>query len=174
MSGAIADCIAAASAHNKFIAGRVKVFVRIGSDGRARWSWLPESTLGDRGAEKCITAAARAARWPAPELGGEGEAQKAFEFDPSPDERPAVTWPAERTRAALAAARGKFATCGGAGEGSFRVTAYVGTEGEVLAAGAAAPRRDAEQAADCVVDIVRTLRFPSPGSWPAKVTFDVD
>jgi len=27
---------------------------------------------------------------------------------------------------------------------------------------------------DCIVDVIKTLKFPSPGSWPAKVMFDVD
>jgi hypothetical protein len=25
-----------------------------------------------------------------------------------------------------------------------------------------------------VVDVIRGMKFPSPGSWPAKVMFDVD
>jgi hypothetical protein len=76
------DCIGKAAGKIEFLAGHVKVFVRIGMDGSARWAYLPESTLGDRDTEKCILSAVKQTSWPPP-LEGEGQAEKAFDFDPS-------------------------------------------------------------------------------------------
>ena len=58
------------------------------------------------------------------------------------------------------------------GATGLRVTAYVAPGGRVISAGASTP--DAEAAAtavDCVVDAVRGLTMPDPGSYAAKVTF---
>jgi hypothetical protein len=43
----------------------------------------------------------------------------------------------------------------------------------VISAGIAPPDDRGERSVDCMVDVIKGLKFPSPGSWPAKVTFDV-
>jgi hypothetical protein len=35
----------------------------------------------------------------------------------------------------------------------------------------APPDEQGEDAVDCIVDVLKQAKFPSPGSWPAKVTF---
>src|SRR3954470_20845919 len=63
------DCVSQGSSRVEFIGGHVKVFVRIGIDGSAKWAFLPESTIGDRESELCILNIAKAARWPVPAEG---------------------------------------------------------------------------------------------------------
>lgn len=168
------SCLSQASSRVEFIGGHVKFFVRISLDGMAKWAYLSESTIGDRDAERCMLGAAKAARWPPP-LEGEGQAQKAFDFDPSPDVRDAVPWGSDRIVKALSSARPKLGQCTHGAPGRYRATVYVQTDGTALSAGIAPPNERGEvNAVDCIVDVIKSMKFPSPGSWPAKVMFDVD
>jgi len=170
----LGNCLSQGSSRVEFIGGHVKFFVRISLDGSAKWVYLPESTIGDRETERCMLSVAKTARWPVP-AEGEGQAQKAFDFDPSPDVREAVPWGPDRVAKALATARPKLGQCTQAAPGRYRATVYVQTKGTPLAAGVAPPDERGEPAAvDCIVDVIKGMRFPSPGSWPAKVVFDVD
>jgi hypothetical protein len=49
----------------------------------------------------------------------------------------------------------------------------VSTEGSVLAASVTPPNESGEAAVDCLVETLRGASFPSPGSWPAKITFSL-
>jgi hypothetical protein len=168
------DCLAHGASRVEFIGGHVKFFVRIGTDGSAKWAYLPESTIGDRETERCMLSVAKSVRWPIP-VEGEGQAQKAFDFDPSPDVRDAVPWGADRIAKTLVSARPKLGQCTAGAPGRYHATVYVQTNGSALSAGVAPPDERGEGgAADCVVEVIKGMRFPSPGSWPAKVMFDVD
>jgi hypothetical protein len=48
---------------------------------------------------------------------------------------------------------------------------YVATDGSVLAASVTPPSEEGEEAVDCLVSTLKDASFPSPGSWPAKITF---
>jgi hypothetical protein len=41
----------------------------------------------------------------------------------------------------------------------------------VLSASVTPPNEDGEDAVDCLVSTLKGASFPSPGSWPAKITF---
>lgn len=166
------DCLQRGSAKVEFIGGRVKFFVRIAPDGRAKLAYLTESTLGDRETEKCMLGAVQATTWPAPVGGGDGLAEKAFDFDPSPDVRAPVPWSPDRLGSALSSLRSKLQDC--PAHARYRATAYVKEDGSVLSAGVAVPDEKADAGSDCVVTAIKGLKLPSPGSWPAKVTFEVD
>jgi hypothetical protein len=168
------DCLSQGASRVEFIGGRVKFFVRIALDGTAKWAYLSESTIGDRDTERCMLNVAKGTRWPVP-AEGEGQAQKAFDFDPSPDVRDAVPWGADRIAKTLASARAKLGQCTHVAPGRYHATVYVQTNGTPISAGVAPPDERGEAGAvDCVVDVIKTMKFPSPGSWPAKVMFDVD
>ncbi len=166
-------CLSQGASRVEFLGGHVKFFVRIALDGTTRWAYLSESTIGDRDTENCMLDAAKAAHWPPP-VEGEGQAEKAIDFDPSPDVRDAVPWGPDRIVRQLDAARPKLAQCTTGTHGRYKATAYVQTDGSVLAAGVAPPDERGEGSSDCLVEVIKGLKFPSPGSWPAKVTFDVD
>lgn len=168
------DCLSQGASRVEFIGGHVKFFVRIALDGTAKWAYLSESTIGDRDTERCMLVAAKSARWPVP-LEGEGQAQKAFDFDPSPDVRDAIPWATDRVAKALTTARAKLGQCTQGAPGRYHATVYVQTNGTTLSAGVAPPNERGESGGvDCLVDVLKGMKFPSPGSWPAKVTFDVD
>jgi len=58
-------------------------------------------------------------------------------------------------------------------KGSYEATLYVGTDGTVLSAGVTPPDEAGDSSVDCLVDVLKGATLPSPGSWPAKVTFSL-
>ena len=168
------ECLSQGSSRVEFLGGHVKFAVRIAVNGSAKWAYLSDSTLGDRDTERCMLNVAKSARWPLPQE-GEGQAQREFDFDPSPDVREAVPWGPDRIAKALGSARAKLGHCAQRAPGKYRATVYVQTNGTTMAAGVAPPDERGEAGpVDCMVDVLKAMRFPSPGSWPAKVTFAVD
>ena len=154
------------------LSGSVKFFVRIGEDGAARWTYLEGSELGDRETEKCLLDAVRAARWPKPD-GGEAEARYGMEL-PLQSTRPASEWNSDKVANALGKHGDAIDKCKAGGSASFHATMYVGPGGKVLGAGVATSTRDGEDHTDCLADVLRKMKgLPSPGSWPAKVGFDL-
>ncbi len=153
------------------LAGRVRFFVRIGNDGAARWTYLEDSELGDRETEKCLLAAALQARWPRPDS---GEAEARYTMDlPLQTTRPPNDWSSDKVTSVLARNAAALDACK-TGRAAFRATMYVGPGGHVLAAGIATGSKDGDAQADCMVGVLEKLRgLPSPGSWPAKVAFDL-
>ncbi len=152
------------------LAGALKFFVRIGADGSAKWAYLEESEIGDRETEKCLLDVVTGARWPVPS-GGDAEARYTMEL-PLQSTRPPNDWGPDRVAAALGRQGGEIDRCKAGVRGSFRATMYVGPGGKVIAAGVATSTKDGDDKADCLARALLKLKgLPSPGSWPAKVTF---
>lgn len=203
----------------EYLSGDVKVFLRIGQDGRVRYGYFDESTLGDRETERCLLDLFGATGWPAPE-GGEAEVRNAFGW-PGGSERPPTPWGPEKVAGALEADKDVSAAvekCKAGTPGEFRMTAYV-EPGDVAAVqhgsgagagrsngaghakgggkkgsgkkagdgkkaavehggrfksiGAAPPGKDGAEKVDCVIEALKPLSLPSPGSYAAKVTFSL-
>ena len=95
--------------------------------------------------------------------------QSSIGFDPPEDVRPAQPWDSELADSALEGLAPTLDGCGGGGH--YSITAYVDTSGSVLAAGVAHSEADGDDAGRCMVDAVKSAQFPSPGSYPAKLTF---
>ena len=155
-----------------FLAGDIGIKVRIKADGTARWAYLTKSTLGDRSVETCILEAAKRASWPKPQ-GGEGIAENELSL-PMKGDRDAVAWPSDKVVKEIPNIKGQLNGCRQGKQGTFPITAYVDKEGKVISAGAATPVEEADGAAECMVKIVRGWQLPSPGGFPAKVSFSVD
>jgi len=118
--------------------------------------------------EKCLLDAVMGARWPKPD-GGDAEARYSLELQAQG--RPATDWSSDKVAAALGKAGSALDQCT-SGTSGFKGTLYVGPGGHVLAAGVAVPSKDGATKADCVAKVLGKLKgLPSPGSWPAKVTF---
>lgn len=161
-------CLAPRLSEVEFLGGDVRLAFRIHTDGTVAWVYPSQTTIGDRQAERCVLDVARRARFPRPH-GGEAEFTWGFAFDPPDDVRPPTRWEATHIGPALLSGAPDLANrCGVRG---VRVTAYVAPGGRVLAAGASAPDAEALDQVDCVVDAVRGLAMPDPGSYAAKVTF---
>jgi hypothetical protein len=220
------SCHAKGRGRVEYLAGDIKVFLRIDQNGKVRYSFFEEATIGDRDTEKCILDVLGAADWPKPQ-GGEAEVRNGFGWSPG-GERAPTAWGPEKVTTAIDSnkeAKGAIEKCKAGVSGAFRVTAYV-EPGEVEGAvehsaahsdghaggggngkgegkgggkkgpkkpdakdakktgaseaehggrfktiGVAPPGKDGADKVDCIVDALRTIPLPSPGSYAAKVTF---
>jgi hypothetical protein len=154
------------------LSGGVKFFLRIGEDGAARYAYLEGSELGDRDTEKCLLGLVMSAKWPKPD-GGEAEARYSIEL-PLQSTRPASDWSSDKVASALGKSGDAIDKCKSGTSATFHATMYVGPGGKVLGAGASTSSKDGADHLDCLVDVLRGLKkLPSPGSWPAKVGFDL-
>jgi hypothetical protein len=174
VSSQLQKCFTQGVGRLPYLSGEVRLVVRIGESGSAKWAYVKESTLGDRQTEDCMLGVLKSASWPKP-VGGEGQAEKGLSFDPGGDERPPVAWTPDRLGGALAKAKGALASCrSGAGAGPMTATLYVGTDGKAQAVGVSGSDEKAEKAVGCVVSTLQGTTFTSPGSWPAKVTVPIE
>ncbi len=190
----------------EYLAGDMKVFLRIGQDGRVKYGFFDESTLGDRDTEKCILDLFAATDWPKPQ-GGEAEVRNGFGW-PAGGERQPTPWGPEKVTGALdddKEAKDALKKCKSGVSGDFRVTAYVepgevegdhagkaaatkppagkkkapkkgeknGAEhgGRFKSIGVVPPGKEGADKVDCIVDALKGVALPSPGSYAAKVTF---
>jgi hypothetical protein len=164
---------------NPLIGGAITPFLRVDTDGKVRWAYFLSSTLGDQQTERCILDLLSSRTWPAPQGGKEGETSQELELG-EPDERPPVAWSESdlgpglgRLKAALRECRRRADT------GKLSVTFYVdpstdGRQGKATAVGVAVSDEKGAQAIDCAGKAVRATRYPSPGSYTAKVTVTTD
>ena len=166
----LVDCQSQGLARVEVLAGALKFSLRIGADGSAKWAYLEESDVGDRATEKCFLAVVMSARWPKPN-GGDAEARYTMEL-PLQAAHPPSDWPADKVAAALGRHGNAIDECKAGAKASFRATMYVGPGGTVLAAGIATSNMDGESCCDCLAkELLQMEGLPSPGSWPAKVSF---
>jgi hypothetical protein len=86
--------------------------------------------------------------------------------------RPPVQWEPSQLDSLLAEQRAALADCT-LGGGGLLVTAYVAPGGQVLAAGASASSREGADGIDCALTAITAWSMPDPGSYPAKVSFQV-
>jgi hypothetical protein len=152
------------------LSGSVGFFLRIAGDGSAKWAYLESSELGDRDTEKCLLDVVMGARWPKPD-GGDAEARYTMEL-PLQATRPASDWGPEKVENALAKQSPAIDRCKSGSSATFHATMYVGPGGKVLSAGVSTSSKDGGEKADCLAKVLVKLKgLPSPGSWPAKVSF---
>jgi hypothetical protein len=156
--------------HVEFLGGSVAFLLKIDGTGRVSDAYLEHSTLGNRTTERCMLDALRAKSWPKPVGGQHGLARKSFTFDPPNDVREPISWDDRDAAPGLKKIASEVSQCKRGHSGSFEATLYVGTDGKVLSAGVTPPDEDGEDALDCLVGVLESASFPSPGSWPAKVT----
>jgi hypothetical protein len=165
----IQECLEAATGRVSILGGRFHMKLRIDTEGKARWAYLSETTLGDREAERCVLTLVREKQWPKA-VGGDGLAERSYEVDPRTEPKELdPKW----VKPALAKARTEAWRCRKKGmRGKFRATAYLRADGRVLAAGVAPPNERGEDAADCVAEAIRKVRFGKPGRR-SKLYFEI-
>jgi hypothetical protein len=166
-------CLDRGAERVEFIGGAVSFYIRVDTGGKLSHAHLEQSSLGDRTTEKCMLEVLRDKQWPAPVGGKEGYARNSFDFDPPKDVRPPTEWEAERVQEALEDKAQEIAKCKNGSSGSFTATMYVSTKGSPLSVGITPPDEGGEAAVDCLVEVVKSASYPKPGSWPAKVTFNL-
>jgi hypothetical protein len=166
-------CLDKGATRVEFLGGSVNFFLKINSRGKVEQAYLERSTIGDRATERCMLDALRAKSWPKPVGGEHGLARKSFDFDPPNDVRPPTEWGEDDAAPGLKKIAPDLQACKDGRRGAFEATLYVDTEGKVLAASVTPPDEDGDAAVDCMVQILEAASFPSPGSWPAKVTLNL-
>ena len=165
-----ARCFERGMAQVEFLGGDVRLSFRIDVSGQVLWVYPSSTNIGDLTTESCILDVARSTHFPRPR-GGEAEFSWGFGMDPPDDVRPPLSWGGESLGDVLErSGREVRSRCG---RGPFRITAYVAPGGQVLAAGGSSSDAESLAALSCVVDAVRTWAMPDPGSYAAKVTFDL-
>lgn len=157
----------------EFLGGSVAFFLKIDSEGKVDHAHLEKSTIGDRETERCMLDSLRSKKWPKPVGGQHGLARKSFDFDPPNDVRAPTSWDGDHVSDAVGKLSRKVSACKKGTSGAFEATVYVGTDGSVMAAGVTPPNEAGESDVDCLVATLKAATLPSPGSWPAKVTFSL-
>ncbi|MBK8252983.1 MAG: AgmX/PglI C-terminal domain-containing protein [Polyangiaceae bacterium] len=174
-SESLKECYARGVGKIGFLAGDIKLAVRVSEDGSAKYVYVKDSTLGDRSTESCMVSVLKGKSWPKPVGGKEGNAETSFSFDPGDEERPPVEWSEARMGDGYKKAKPTLSKCkADAGAGPLKVTLYVETDGKALGIGVSGTDAKAEQAASCIVSTLQSVKFASPGSYAAKVTVTVD
>lgn len=166
-------CLHAGARRVEFIGGKVSFYVEVDGSGSLRHAHLEESTLGDLETEKCMLDTLRTKRWPKPVGGDMGYARKSFDFDPPNDVRPPTDWEREQLSEALEKLAPDLDQCKQGASGRFKATLYVATDGTPLSVGVTPPDASGEGALDCLAQALKGATYPSPGSWPAKVSFEL-
>ncbi len=166
------QCQSSALKRLPYMSGVVKFFMRVGEDGRTKWTYLEQSTLGDYDTEKCLLDTLEAAQWPKP-IGGDATVERDLTFDP--DGRQPADWPPDKVAATLGKHKKTTDKCTDATPNTkYNVTAYVephGKEGKVTGVGVAVSNKEGAPQTKCIVDAVKAMKMPSPGSYAAKVAF---
>lgn len=160
----------------EYLSGDIKVFLRIDTSGHVKYGYFEESSLGDNETEHCIMDVFTQAAWPKPE-GGEAEVRHGFGWSAG-GERAPTPWDPDKVTTAVddsKDAKKSISKCKSGVRGTFRVTAYVEPDGpkhgKFQAIGVVPPNKEAADKIECVVDALRPVKLPSPGSYAAKVTF---
>ncbi len=156
----------------EFLSGHIKFYFHVGLDGRVSSVHPRGSSIGHRSTEKCLVDVAAKTRFPEPKGGGPAEFVWGFELEGAGGVRAPVEWDDQRVAQPVNEQRATLEACNIDGD-RFVVTVYVAPGGNVLAAGAAADSQAAADKIDCVLGAVRGWKMPDPGSYAAKVSFEL-
>lgn len=165
------ECVQSGVERLEFMGGSIEFAVKIGADRRAADVWAPQSSLGERSTEKCMFAALRSVRWPAPQGGLFGIARNSFEFEPKKGSPTPAVWDAGRVAEVVDHVHETLAGCGSDALESMLITLYIGEGGKAISGGAASDEPIAEEQVDCVVEALLAAQYPRPERAPTKVRF---
>lgn len=156
----------------ELLGGHIKFYLRVGPDGRVEYAVPRGSSIGHRATELCLLDVAHKTRFPKPHGGGPAEFAWGFELENPGGVRPPVAWDSQRVAESVERQRDGLQGCPIAGQ-RFVITAYVAQGGQIMAAGAASDSEQSAAQIDCVLDVIRGWSMPDPGSYPAKVSFEL-
>ncbi len=156
-----------------FIGGSIEFAVKVDSTHRAAEVWAAESTLGERGTEKCMFDVLRSVSWPSPQGGAFGIARNSFDFKPRKGVTTPAVWDASRISRVLAGLDPQIQSCRAGAGTRLTITLYIGHGGKALGGGAASAEPVAEGAVDCVMSALLAANYPAPEHTPTKVRFEL-
>lgn len=153
----------------EFIGGEIALKVLVGPEGQVKHVFAEHSTIGHDDTETCMFQALRNEDWPKPVGGLVGVAQNAFVFETGDEVRPPVPWTEDAVRETIHANSSALSACKGSATGVV-ATLYVDPNGRALSVGVSGTDERVEDARACLVRVLGAASYPSPGSWPAKVS----
>ena len=171
--GGLMGCAKKGASRVELLGGDIAFYVGINQAGHAEDTRIERSTIGDRATEACMLEVLRGRSWPKPVGGRKGQVRKAFAFDMPSDARPPVEWTPDEIETTLKKVHKRVEECTGGGSGTYQVTAYIDTHGTPISVGVAPPDSVADSQIDCLVAVIKATKFKSPGSYPAKVSFEL-
>ncbi|MEZ4434339.1 MAG: hypothetical protein R3F65_18195 [bacterium] len=152
-----------------YVSGTARLQFLLDARGRVEEVFVTESDIGSRAVEDCLVRTARFLEFPLPPESGPARFVRAFPFNEAAHRvaRPVPeSWGYTQVRAEREAIRTCRRTYGY--EGPFHLTAYIGGRGRVLSAGFHARQQTRDDFADCVLAVIREIRFPDAGSGVVK------
>ncbi|MFT3921434.1 MAG: AgmX/PglI C-terminal domain-containing protein [Myxococcales bacterium] len=164
-------CVQKRSGDVEWVSGGMAFEFKVAVNGSVTSVYPKQSSMGDRETERCMLDVAKGTRFPAPH-GGDAEFGWSLEVPLDPEVRSPVPWTAAEAGAVISARAPELGTQCGAGP--YDLTAYVDVEGKVVAVGGAVQSETSAEQLDCVTQAVQGWVFPSPGSYAAKLNFQVD
>jgi hypothetical protein len=167
------QCLRKGAERVELLGGEVAFFVSVDQTGHAAEVRLEHSTLGDRATEQCMLSVLSRREWPKPVGGHTGVARKSMAFEMPNDVRAPVDWAPDDVAETISGLQTQARTCTGGTGNTFQVTAYIDTNGSPLSVGVASADGTSGSATDCLVAAVMGTKFRSPGSYPAKVSFEL-
>lgn len=173
VQNSLMGCVKKGASRVELLGGDIAFFLGVNQSGKADEVRAEHSTIGDRGTEACMVEVLRARNWPKPVGGRKGQIRKSFAFDMPNDARPPVEWSSDEVENTVKKLQRQVRECTGSGGGTYQVTAYIDTQGQPISVGVAASAPAADSQLDCLVGVIKDAKFKSPGSYPAKVSFEL-
>ena len=186
---ALETCLDDGAQGMPYLGGTINFYLEVDTSGKVVHAHVEKSDLGDRSISKCMLDVLSKKTWPAPVGGARGKIQSGMTFSPSPGADKPTAWEAYQVATAVGELAQPIEECKAGVSGVFTATAYIGTYrqkpdpdsedakdgpvevGKIMAVDVAPPDKEGAAAIDCIVKVLRTGTYPSPGELPAKVTF---
>ncbi len=183
---ALGTCLEEGSQGMPYLAGAVYFYLEVDASGTVVHAHMEKSDLGDRDISLCMLDVLRKQSWPAPVGGKFGKIQSNMTFSPQAGVNQPTAWEAHQVASAVGELAEPIEQCKAGVTGTFTATAYVGTlmrpaaegskdgpteVGKMMAVDVTPPSKEGAAAIDCLVKVLRSGTYPSPGQVPAKVTF---
>jgi hypothetical protein len=188
-------------ARNELVSGSIQIVLGIGGTGRAAYSFVERSSLGENEMERCMLKSLTDRTFPKPVGGKVGIVRTSFSFELDKATRAPVSWGSSQVSDALAGAADPIAACKRGASQKLTATVYVkevelppppveetdagdaGADanedagptyvGRAISVGIAAPDEQSWAAAECLERALSQIDYPTPGGWPAKVSFEL-
>jgi hypothetical protein len=171
----LAGCYERGTGRVPYLAGEIAFKIRVNKEGKVRWVYVKDSSLGDHDTESCMVRVLKGASWPSPIDGQDGITESSFAFEPGGDERMPLSWSPEQLGPKFKDAQGKLSQCRtDAGTGPLKATLYIDTDGKPGSIGVSSSDEKGDAAISCVIETLNGLTFPSPGSYASKVTVTIE
>ena len=181
-------CLEEGSHGMPYLAGSINFYLEVDHTGSVLHAHVEKSNLGDRSIAKCMLGALRKKTWPKPVGGPIGRIHSGMNFSPAPGSTQPVDWEPHQVATAVGELSEPIEKCKAGASGKFTATAYIGPYmqkpdpdddeaddepkevGKIIAVDVTPPDKQGADAIDCIVEVLRSGTYPSPGEVPAKVT----